>query len=191
MDMIKTHNKTIEKALRKKVISENIAEKLELEEILYLNRLKLAMNCFSIESTLSKFLNEYSHISNDYKYYLNFIEKKENDMKIKIDTILFNALKHMPEEITNLISLFLIENLYQNFDAIEKKSKIIKENAECTSFIKNLEKRLGFENAFVKLNVIRYIKRKFSFFQDYYYIDLINTYTNSAVLGLLYAIHCR
>ena len=91
MDMIKTHKKTIENALRCKVVSENISDRLELDEILYLNRLKLALNCFSIETTLNRFLDDYPEVSNDYKYYLNFLGKQEDDMKMKTDTILFNA----------------------------------------------------------------------------------------------------
>ena len=191
MDMIKTHNKTIEKALRCKVVSENISDWLELDEILYLNRLKLALNCFSIETTLNRFLNDYPDVSNDYKYYLNFLGKQEDDMKMKTDTILFNALKTAPDEVINFISLFLIENLYQHHDKIEKKCKALKNSQNCVDFIKNTEKKLGFDDAFIKLNIIRYIKKKFSYFNDYYYIDLINAYTNSTLLGLLYAIQDR
>ncbi len=185
------NRQTIEKALKNKVISENISEKLELEEIMYLNRLKLATNSFTIESALSKYLDEFPHTSNDYKYYINFLAAKEDDMKTRTDKILFNALKNMPAEIKDFISLFLINNLYQNSNEIEKKCKAIKNSTECTSFINNLEKRLGFSDAFMRLNVTRYIKKKFSYFQDYYYIDLINAYTNSTAVGLLYAIQGR
>ena len=103
MDIIKTHNQTIEKALKNEVLSENISEILELEEIIYLNRLKLTMNCFSIEATLSRFLDEFPNVSEDYKEHINSINKQENDMKIKIDVTLCNALKSMPEEIKSFI----------------------------------------------------------------------------------------
>lgn len=188
MDIIKTHNQTIEKALKNEVLSENISEILELEEIIYLNRLKLTMNCFSIEATLSRFLDEFPNVSEDYKEHINSINKQENDMKIKIDVTLCNALKSMPEEIKSFISLFLIENLYQNNRIIKEKAESIKHNPNCTDFINAIEKHLGFDDAFVKLNVLRYVKRKFSHFQDYYYIDLINTYTSTTLIGLLYAI---
>lgn len=79
--------------------------------------------------------------------------------------------------------------MYNDYQTIEKSWNEILESKECQKFIKELEQSLRFDNPVIKTNAVKYIKRKFSNYQDYYYIDLITNYTNSAAMGLLYVLY--
>lgn len=56
-------------------------------------------------------------------------------------------------------------------------------------FINAIQKDLKLENPLIKTNTIKYVKRKYSCYQDYYYVDLIMNFTNSVPIGLLYIIY--
>lgn len=151
----------IAKALFNKVISEDVAEKLTVDELLCLNRLMFICN-FSIESLLRNYISDFD-LSSDYRSYIANKNKEEVLFKKNIDEVLQASLLIIPDPISNLISTFLADILYQDYKTLE--------------------------NPLIKTNTIKYVKRKYSCYQDYYYVDLIMNFTNSVPIGLLYIIY--
>ena len=151
----------IAKALFNKVISEDVAEKLTVDELLCLNRLMFICN-FSIESLLRNYISDFD-LSSDYRSYIANKNKEEVLFKKNIDEGLQASLLIIPDPISNLISTFLADILYQDYKTLE--------------------------NPLIKTNTIKYVKRKYSCYQDYYYVDLIMNFTNSVPIGLLYIIY--
>ena len=151
----------IAKALFNKVISEDVAEKLTVDELLCLNRLMFICN-FSIESLLRNYISDFD-LSSDYRSYIANKNKEEVLFKKNIDEVLQASLLIIPDPISNLISTFLAYILYQDYKTLE--------------------------NPLIKTNTIKYVKRKYSCYQDYYYVDLIMNFTNSVPIGLLYIIY--
>ena len=152
----------IAKALFNKVISEDVAEKLTVDELLCLNRLKFICDNFSIESLLRNYISDFD-LSSDYRSYIANKNKEEVLFKKNIDEVLQASLLIIPDPISNLISTFLADILYQDYKTLE--------------------------NPLIKTNTIKYVKRKYSCYQDYYYVDLIMNFTNSVPIGLLYIIY--
>lgn len=188
MGCVKTKEGVIEKALKNRVISENISTKLDLEEIIYLNRIKHILNYFSIESTLQHFINR-AEVNDDYQLYLKAASDKEVESKKNIDRILNEAIESIPTLIRDFISVFLANVLYNDYKSIDEKYEKIINSQECTDYIKKLENALHFENPYTKNNVIYYVKRKYATPVEYYYIDLINNLTHSEIFGLLYILY--
>ena len=152
----------IAKALFNKVISEDVAEKLTVDELLCLNRLMFICDNFSIESLLRNYISDFD-LSSDYRSYIANKNKEEVLFKKNIDEVLQASLLIIPDPISNLISTFLADILYQDYKTLE--------------------------NPLIKTNTIKYVKRKYSCYQDYYYLDLIMNFTNSVPIGLLYIIY--
>lgn len=152
----------IAKALFNKVISEDVAEKLTVDELLCLNRLMFICDNFSIESLLRNYISDFD-LSSDYRSYIANKNKEEVLFKKNIDEVLQASLLIIPDPISNLISTFLADILYQDYKTLE--------------------------NPLIKTNTIKYVKRKYSCYQDYYYVDLIMNFTNSVPIGLLYIIY--
>ena len=152
----------IAKALFNKVISEDVAEKLTVDELLCLNRLMFICDNFSIESLLRNYISDFD-LSSDYRSYIANKNKEEVLFKKNIDEVLQASLLIIPDPISNLISTFLADILYQDYKTLE--------------------------NPVIKTNTIKYVKRKYSCYQDYYYVDLIMNFTNSVPIGLLYIIY--
>ena len=152
----------IAKALFNKVISEDVAEKLTVDELLCLNRLMFICDNFSIESLLRNYISDFD-LSSDYRSYIANKNKEEVLFKKNIDEVLQASLLIIPDPISNLISSFLAEILYQYYKTLQ--------------------------NPLIKTNTIKYVKRKYSCYQDYYYVDLIMNFTNSVPIGLLYIIY--
>ena len=152
----------IAKALFNKVISEDVAEKLTVDELLCLNRLMFICDNFSIESLLRNYISDFD-LSSDYRSYIANKNKEEVLFKKNIDEVLQASLLIIPDPISNLISTFLADILYQDYKTLE--------------------------NPLIKTNTIKYVKRKYSCYQDYYYVDLIMNFTNSVPIGVLYIIY--
>ena len=152
----------IAKALFNKVISEDVAEKLTVDELLCLNRLMFICDNFSIESLLRNYISDFD-LSSDYRSYIANKNKEEVLFKKNIDEVLQASLLIIPDPISNLISTFLADILYQDYKTLE--------------------------NPLIKTNTIKYVKRKYSCYQDYYYVDLIMNFTNSVPIALLYIIY--
>lgn len=102
-------------------------------------------------------------LSSDYRSYIANKNKEEVLFKKNIDEVLQASLLIIPDPISNLISTFLADILYQDYKTLE--------------------------NPLIKTNTIKYVKRKYSCYQDYYYVDLIMNFTNSVPIGLLYIIY--
>lgn len=175
----------VKKALNNRVLSENISVKLNTEEIIYLKRLMLICNNFSIESFLGKYVSEYE-VSNDYKYYLMSKKESEENQKSKIENILHEAIKELPEDIVDLLATYLISVLYNDFQTIELKIKKMLSNELCIKFLEDLEMKLNLGVPIIRTNILKYIKQKYSIPQDHYYTDLIINYTGFLAMGLLY-----
>ncbi len=188
METAITKESLIEKALLNEVTSENISTKLNMEEIVYLNRLKNVLNCFSIESTLCNYADR-AEISEDYKKYLREISDREVLMQKNIDIVLKEAIENMPEAICKFVSIFLADILYNDYESVEKNYAEVLSSKECKDYINNLENKLHFEDAFYKTNVIQYVKKKYSAPVEYYYVDLINNIAFSDIFGLLYILY--
>lgn len=175
----------ITKALKNRVITENIANKLNTEEIIYFNRLMHINKNFSIESLLADYIS-LCEISNDYKYYLISKGNSEKKFKQEIEVILKNAFVNLPVAVYDFIYSYLINALYNNIDDIQEKFLLLREDKEAMRFIENLESRLNLHNPLIRTNILKYIKAKYSNPQDYYYIDLLLNCTNKVSLVLLY-----
>ncbi len=178
----------IAKALLNKVISEDMAEKLTVDELLCLNKLMFICDNFSIEGLLKKHLSDFD-LSPDYKSYVIKKHKEEELFKKNIDDVLFASLLIIPEAITNLIATFLADVLYNDYKIIEQKCEIIKNDKNSQKFINALHNDLKLDNPLIKTNTLKYVKKKYSCYSDYYYIDLIINFTNSTPIGLLYILY--
>lgn len=178
----------IAKALFNKVISEDVAEKLTVDELLCLNRLMFICDNFSIESLLRNYISDFD-LSSDYRSYIANKNKEEVLFKKNIDEVLQASLLIIPDPISNLISTFLADILYQDYKTVEEKCEIVKNDKMSQKFINAIQKDLKLENPLIKTNTIKYVKRKYSCYQDYYYIDLIINFTNSTPIGLLYILY--
>lgn len=178
----------IAKALFNKVISEDVAEKLTVDELLCLNRLMFICDNFSIESLLRNYISDFD-LSSDYRSYIANKNKEEVLFKKNIDEVLQASLLIIPDPISNLISTFLADILYQDYKTVEEKCEIVKNDKMSQKFINAIQKDLKLENPLIKTNTIKNVKRKYSCYQDYYYVDLIMNFTNSVPIGLLYIIY--
>lgn len=115
----------IAKALFNKVISEDVAEKLTVDELLCLNRLMFICDNFSIESLLRNYISDFD-LSSDYRSYIANKNKEEVLFKKNIDEVLQASLLIIPDPISNLISTFLADILYQDYKTLE--NPLIKTN---------------------------------------------------------------
>lgn len=178
----------IAKALFNKVISEDVAEKLTVDELLCLNRLMFICDNFSIESLLRNYISDFD-LSSDYRSYIANKNKEEVLFKKNIDEVLQASLLIIPDPISNLISTFLADVLYNDYKIIEQKCEIIKNDKNSQKFINALYNDLKLDNPLIKTNTLKYVKKKYSCYSDYYYIDLIINFTNSTPIGLLYILY--
>ena len=178
----------IEKALHRGVTSENIGDKLDLEEIIYINRVKNILNYFSIESILCSFIN-LAAVPESYAAYLYKASKNETALKQNTDGIMREAMAEIPQETAKFVVTFLAKALCCNYEAIRQDYNAVLNNPKCAEYIKNLEMKLSFDDPIRKTNIIRYIRKKYAAPVEYFYADLISNIAHSDIYGLLYILY--
>lgn len=178
-------NEIIAKAIENNVTSQNTLLLLNLDEIIYLDKIRRILNCFSLESMLYNFAEMYD-IPPKYKKKLKKENSKEARLKTKYEKVLYEAFMNMPEKIADLMPEFLTKVLKQDFTSIDSMRQKILSNPQCQKYIQEIEKKLDFNNPYNKTNLIEYMKKKYSHCDDYYYAELISNIMGSDAYGLLY-----
>ena len=122
-------NEIIAKAIENNVTSQNALLLLNLDEIIYLDKIRRILNCFSLESMLYNFAEMYD-IPPEYKKKLKKENSKEARLKTKYEKVLYEAFMNMPEKIADLMPEFLTKVLKQDFTSIDSMRQKILSNPQ-------------------------------------------------------------